>query len=272
MVRYAPSICPPVTLMSMLILFSLLLLGALALMTLVWAVSVPLRDASLVDRFWGLGFLLLTGFAWGWADFPVTGWIIIVPVGLWALRLSAFITWRNWGRGEDPRYTTMRGGLSERRFVLRSLVMIFWLQGGLMALIALPLVAAATGRDPWWPLVIVGLLVWLAGFLYETIADWQLARFKRSALPGQVYAEGLWAYSRHPNYFGEIIVWVGYALLALSFAAWWALPSAILMIILILRVSGVTLLEQRMEQTHSGYAEYQSRTPALIPRWHRNSA
>ncbi|WP_018175497.1 MULTISPECIES: DUF1295 domain-containing protein [unclassified Thioalkalivibrio] len=242
------------------------LLASMGLMTLVWAGSVWRHDASLVDRFWGLGFVVVTLVWWGLAGWPSQGLWIAIPVLVWGLRLSLFITWRNWGHGEDGRYTDMREGLSDRAFAARSLVTIFWLQGALVAVIGLPMLAVTNAASIWWPLAALGASVWVLGTLYESVADAQMARFRGDpARQGKVMDQGLWRYSRHPNYFGEIVVWVGYGLLALAAGGWWAVPSAILMIVLILRVSGVTLLEKRLHASRPGYADYARRTNTLIP-------
>ncbi len=247
-------------------LFIMGLFSAIALMSLVWIFSVPLRDASLVDRVWGLGFVVVAFVWWVLAGTPETAWVMLVPVTLWGLRLSAHITWRNWGHGEDARYTDMREDRSEFAFAVRSLFTIFWLQGALVAVIGLPMLAGVQGGSPIWALVWLGWAVWLFGFLYETVADWQLARFKADpGNQGRVMDRGLWHFSRHPNYFGEIVVWIGYGVIALAFGAWWAVPSVALMIFLILRVSGVTLLDRRLSGSRPGYREYASRTNALIP-------
>nr|WP_038051101.1 DUF1295 domain-containing protein [Thioalkalivibrio sp. ALJ1] len=240
--------------------------AALALMTGVWAASVVRHDASLVDRYWGLGFVLVTLVWWGLAGWPLKGLWIVVPVFLWGLRLSAFITWRNWGHGEDGRYTDMRAGRRDTAFAARSLVTIFWLQGALVAVIGLPILAVIKADGLWWPLAVAGLLAWGVGLWFEAVADAQMARFRRDpGNRGQVMDRGLWRYSRHPNYFGEIVVWVGFGLLALAAGGWWAVPSAVLMILLILRVSGVTLLERRLHESRPGYADYVRRTNTLIP-------
>ena len=247
-------------------LFIMGLLAAIALMSLVWIFSVPLRDASLVDRFWGLGFIVVAFVWWLLSGTPATAWVILVPVTLWGLRLSAHITWRNWGHGEDARYSAMREDRSDYAFAVRSLFTIFWLQGALVAVIGLPLLASVQGGSPLWTLVWLGWAVWLFGFVYESVADWQLARFKLDpANRGKVMDRGLWSFSRHPNYFGEIVLWLGYGLIALAFGGWWALPSVALMIFLILRVSGVTLLDQHLSGSRPGYREYAKRTNALIP-------
>ncbi|WP_043740310.1 DUF1295 domain-containing protein [Thioalkalivibrio nitratireducens] len=242
------------------------LLASLALMSLVWVFSVPRRDASLVDRFWGLGFVWVALLWWWFAGRPASAWVMLVPVILWGLRLSAYITWRNWGHGEDARYTEMRAERSDAAFARRSLVTIFWLQASLLAVIALPMLASVRGGMPLWPLVWLGWAVWLSGFVYESVADWQLARFKADAgNRARLMDRGLWRFSRHPNYFGEIVVWLGFGLIGLAFGGWWALPGVALMIFLILRVSGVALLDRRLGETRAGYREYARRSNALIP-------
>lgn len=243
-------------------------LVVMALMTFVWAGSLIRRDASLVDRFWGMGFLLVSLFWWFLAGMPSSAAWMLVPVLLWSLRLSAHITYRNWGHGEDSRYTALRQGYSPLVFALRSLPMIFWLQAILLTVIALPLFAAVRGGDPVLVVVVAGVLVWLVGWLYETIADAQLLAFRRDpANRGTVLDTGLWHYSRHPNYFGEILVWIGFGIIALAYGGWWSIPSVLLMIFLIIQVSGVRMLESHLTETRPGYAEYCQRTPALLPRW-----
>lgn len=247
-------------------LFVIGLLAAIALMSLVWLWSVPLRDASLVDRFWGFGFVVVALVWWRLSGMPGSAWVMLVPVIVWGLRLSAHITWRNWGHGEDARYAAMREDRSDYAFAVRSLFTIFWLQGVLVAVIGLPMLASVQGGSPVWVLVGLGWAVWLFGFLYEAVADWQLARFKADpGNRGRVMDRGLWRYSRHPNYFGEIVLWLGYGLIGLAFGGWWALPSVALMVFLIIRVSGVHLLDRRMTETRPGYREYVARTNALIP-------
>ncbi|WP_018870580.1 DUF1295 domain-containing protein [Thioalkalivibrio sp. ALgr3] len=252
--------------MSLSVAFLWGLLAALGLMILVWGAAMRRRDASLVDRFWGIGFIVVGVLWWGMAGFPAAGLWMLVPVALWGLRLSAYITWRNWGHGEDTRYTAMRGELSDAAFARRSLVTIFGLQGALVAVIGLPVLAGVSAQSMQPLLLAAGLAVWAFGFVFETVADLQMARFRADPQRrGEVMDRGLWRYSRHPNYFGEIVVWVGYGLLALAAGGWWGIPSAVLMIVLILRVSGVTLLESHLHETRPGYADYVARTPALVP-------
>lgn len=242
----------------------------LMLMSAVWVVSIPARDASLVDRFWGLGFVVVA-----WASLLVGGSQVpatVLPaltlglVSVWGIRLSAYITWRNWGQGEDRRYAAMREAGGEG-WAGRSLVTVFWLQAALLWILAAPLAAAILSPTPpaGW-LVGAGVLAWLVGFTFEAGGDWQLARFKADpANRGRVMAEGFWRYTRHPNYFGDAMCWWGYFLLAASVGAWWTVFSPVLMTFLLMRVSGVTLLERSLAETKPGYRDYVARTNAFFP-------
>jgi steroid 5-alpha reductase family enzyme len=241
-----------------------------ALMVAVWIGSVLRRDASLVDRIWGLGFVLLavlyhvTGPAAGGWTGPAG--LLVVLTGVWGLRLSAFLTWRNWGQGEDYRYREMRarGGPA---FPVRSLVTVFLLQGVLMWLIGAPLLPAAraTAWGAGW-LTGLGAALWAVGFFFEAVGDWQLARFKADpANRGRVLDRGVWRYTRHPNYFGDACVWWGLWCLAAAQGAWWTVFAPALMTLLLLRVSGVVMLERKLVESRPAYRDYVRTTSAFVP-------
>ena len=181
-------------------------------MVALWVLSLALRDASIVDVFWGLGFVLVAHYVHATAaGVPARAWLLTALVTAWGLRLAGYLLWRNWGGGEDYRYRAMRerhGG----RFWLVSLVVVFALQGVLMWVISLPVQLALAAPAPaalGW-LDAVGTLLVLVGLAFESVGDWQLARFKRDpAHRGQVIDRGLWRYTRHPNYFGDAVVWWG---------------------------------------------------------------
>jgi steroid 5-alpha reductase family enzyme len=245
-------------------------LGAvLVLMTVVWVVSVVRRDASLVDRVWGLAFVVAAVTYAAVADGdPARTTLVLVLVGVWGLRLSIYITWRNWGEGEDKRYQAMRRR-SEGSFVVRSLVTVFWLQALLAWLISLPLLAAVTSSTPeglMW-LDYLGVAVWLVGFVFEAGGDWQLQRFLADpANRGKVMDRGLWRYTRHPNYFGDTTVWWAYFLIAMATGAWWAAIGSAVMTLFIVKVSGVALTEKNMgKSSREGHEEYVRRTNAFFP-------
>jgi steroid 5-alpha reductase family enzyme len=243
----------------------------MALMVATWVVSVVRRDASIVDRVWGLTFVVA---AWTYAYFadPPTPrtWLVLALVTLWGLRLAGYITWRNWGEGEDKRYQAMRRKRPDT-FAVSSLVTVFLLQGVLAWVISLPLLAAATSAAPdrlGW-LDLAGIVVFVVGFVFEAGGDWQLSRFLADpGNRGKVMDRGLWRYTRHPNYFGDTTVWWSYYLFALATGAWWTIVGPLTMTVFIVRVSGVALTDRNMAKGGSkreGYDEYVRRTNAFIP-------
>jgi steroid 5-alpha reductase family enzyme len=239
------------------------------LMMLVWLLSLAKRDAGIVDIFWGLGFVLIahvacvSGDGYGGRKLLVTS-----VVAVWGVRLALYLLWRNAGAAEGYRYRAMRERYGER-FAWVSLYAVFGVQGALMWVISLPLQVAQVSPLParFTGLDALGAVLWGIGFFFETVGDWQLARFKAdSANRGKVMDRGLWAYTRHPNYFGDTLVWWGYFLIALAtpFGVWTVI-SPLLMTFLLLRVSGVTLLEKKLAKTRAGYADYALRTNAFFP-------
>jgi steroid 5-alpha reductase family enzyme len=246
------------------------LVVTLAAFTALWAASLLRRDASLVDRWWGTGFLLLgLWYARTRPDpLPAAGWLLLVLVAVWGLRLSIHLTLRNWGRGEDYRYAAMRERQGAR-FPSVSLVTVFLLQGALTWLIGMPLYAgigAAPAEAGPSALAWAGLAVWLVGFCFEVVGDLQLTRHRDDpARRGTVLQTGLWRYTRHPNYFGDALLWWGHWLVAASVGGAWTGFAPVLMTLLLMRVSGVTLLEKKLVETRPGYREYVARTSAFLP-------
>ncbi len=231
-----------------------------------WLASVYKRDVTLVDSLWGLFFLLATVIYAGLApEAGARARMLLFMVAVWALRLSLYLGWRNRGASEDRRYQTIRKN-NEPHFWLKSLYIVFGLQALLAWIVSLPLLGIALSPKPLGWLDCVGLIVWLSGLASETIADWQLAKFKSNRKQrGTVLQHGLWRYSRHPNYFGEFCLWWGFYLVALSAGAWWSLPGPLLMTLLLLKVSGVALLEKDIGLRRPAYAEYIRRTHAFFP-------
>jgi steroid 5-alpha reductase family enzyme len=241
----------------------------LLLLLLTWIVSVFKRDVSIVDSTWSLMFLAMAFVytAPGWLDagLDARALLMLVMVSAWALRLAGYITWRNLGEGEDRRYRAIRRK-HEPGFSFKSLYLVFGVQGLLAWFISLPLLAAATGTTPLGLLDALAVLVWLAGFGFETVADAQLSAFKAQPQNrGKVLDSGLWRYTRHPNYFGECVIWWGFYLLAVAAGGWWTLPAPLLMTFLLLRVSGVTLLERDIGERRPAYRDYIRSTNAFIP-------
>jgi steroid 5-alpha reductase family enzyme len=249
------------------------LVALLAAATATWAVSVAIRDVSIVDVLWGpLFFVAALVYAWPFAELSLRGIIVVVLVAVWSTRLAVHIALRSVDAGEDYRYREIRRR-NEPNFAFKSLYLVFWLQAVLASLISLPLLAAQRGAAPLGWLDVVGLLLVTGGFVLEGVADAQLARFKADpANRRRVLDRGLWRYSRHPNYFGECCVWWGFACFGLAAGAWWSAASALLMTYLLLRVSGVGLLERTIADRRPAYAEYVRRTSAFVPWPRRKSA
>jgi steroid 5-alpha reductase family enzyme len=247
------------------------LAAVLTVLTVVWAVSLKLKDASVADVCWGLGCVLL---AWLYvARSPALtprSWVVALLITLWGGRLSLHIFRRNHGRGEDPRYRAMRASHG-RAFWWRSLFVVFWLQGALLWFVAIPVFVAIRAPQP-ASLTIVdlaGVVIFAVGFAFEVVGDVQLARFKLDpANRGKVLDSGLWRYTRHPNYFGDAALWWGvFVVAAATPDGWQTLLSPLVMTLLLLRVSGVTLLEDSLKVSKPGYGDYINRTSAFVPRF-----
>lgn len=238
-----------------------------------WLVSLPIRNASIVDILWGPAFVAVAWSGWVAGGGPSGAPLLLVfLVTLWGLRLGAHLARRNLGKGEDPRYAKWRreGGAF---WPLRSLGTVFLLQGAILWTVSLPLQTAMvpgagrSGPAIGW-VAIAGGLTALAGILLEGIADRQLTRFRRDpANATRVLDSGVWGWSRHPNYFGDALTWWGFWLLGgASTGAWWTVVSPVLMTALLRWVSGVSLLERAMAARRPGYAEYVRRTSPFLPR------
>lgn len=235
-------------------------------MTLLWLVSLVRRDASIVDPFWGPGFFLACATYVTLApDRSPRAWIVLALTAVWAVRLGSHLLRRNLRSGEDSRYAAMRASHGDR-FPVVSLFTVFWLQAALLWIVSAPLFAAATSEEALGPLDWIGALVVLTGILLEAAADRQLETFKADpGNRGQVLDSGLWRYSRHPNYFGNAVLWWGAYLVAVSGGGAWTVFGPVLMTFLLLKVSGVTLLERDIEERRPGYADYVRRTSAFVP-------
>jgi steroid 5-alpha reductase family enzyme len=237
-------------------------------MVLLWGVSLRTADVSIVDTFWGLGF---TAVAWvSHVLSPNTSaraWLVCGLVTLWGVRLAVHIARRNRGRGEDYRYRAMR----ERhgaRFAVVSLGTVFLLQAGLLWVVSWPLQAVhhPSATTPLGWLDVLGVSLWVFGLGMEAVADAQLARFKQSpSSAGAVMDRGLWRYSRHPNYFGDCLVWWGFGAMGLAAGAWWALVGPLVMTVLLVKVSGVAMLESTIADRRPAYRDYAERTSAFVP-------
>jgi steroid 5-alpha reductase family enzyme len=238
----------------------------LALGVVAWAIATARRNAGLVDIFWPLFFLLGALVCAAFAEsLEVRAIIVLVLIAAWALRLATYLAARNWNAPEDHRYRDIRAR-NEPGFAWKSLYLVFGLQAVLAWLILAPVAAAIASPVAFGWLGLVGATLAAFGTGFEAIADAQLARFKADAAnKGAVMDRGLWRYSRHPNYFGEFCVWWGFFLLAIDAGAWWTLFSPVLMTVLLLRVSGVALLERDIGERRPAYRDYVARTNAFFP-------
>lgn len=231
-----------------------------------WLFSLAKHDVSIVDSLWSLFFLAMMLTYLLLAPAVVErAYLVLFMVTVWAVRLSVFISLRNWGEPEDRRYQQIRAD-NQPNFELKSLYLVFGLQAILAWVISLPLLGSVLGASPlgWIDFLAVGL--WLVGFGFEAIGDQQLATFKANPNnQGKVMDRGLWRYSRHPNYFGEACIWWAYYLFAVAAGAWWTIIAPILMSFLLLRVSGVSLLEKDISERRPAYRDYIRRTNAFFP-------
>ncbi len=238
---------------------------ALALGFIGWLVSIQLKDVSFVDSMWSIFFLVM-GLVYlvSAPEQSSRAWLVVALTAIWAIRLAVHIAQRNRGKEEDSRYQEIRSN-NQPRFWWKSIYIVFGLQAVLAWLISMPLLAA-TSPTPLGLLDLVALGLWLTGFAFEAIGDKQLADFKSDpSNQGKVLDQGLWRYTRHPNYFGEACIWWGFYLFAVSAGGWWTLLSPVLITFLLLRVSGVSLMEKDIGERRPGYHNYVRRTNAFFP-------
>ena len=242
------------------------LVSTLGLATLTWVVSAFKRDVSIIDGVWALMLLAsATVYATGAKPYTERTTLILTLVALWAVRLSGHIIWRNWGEPEDRRYRDIREKY-EPHFALKSLGIIFWFQAGLAWIISMPLWQALTVPVEVGAFDVLAVTTWTVGMTFESIADWQLAQFKANPdNQGKVMDRGLWRYTRHPNYFGECLIWWGFYLFAVQTGGWWTAAGPLLLNYLLLKFSGVPLVEHTIVERRPAYREYMARTNAFIP-------
>jgi steroid 5-alpha reductase family enzyme len=258
--------------MEFLELYGWALVVVLGLVTLLWAVSVPLQDASIIDMFWGILFVAVA-----WVLLAVLGelatrpYLMTLLVTVWGLRLAFHLMSRNLGQGEDKRYRRWRerGGAN---WWLKSYYRVYLLQGAIALVVATPLIAAFYRPYGFNLLNVLGVLVWATGFLYELMADVQLSQFKADPdNRGRILDRGLWGLSRHPNYFGDALQWWGLGLVALSWDTWWALIGPAVMTAVFLGISN-DVLERDLRRRRPEYADYVTKTPKFFPRLPHSAA
>lgn len=239
-----------------------------------WLISLPRNNVTHVDSMWSLFFVIAAFTSAAFVLFvspaPLRLILVLTCVTAWALRLFIYLTWRNWGPHEDSRYVQIRNN-NQPNFWLKSIYIVFGLQAVLAWIISASLYGAIAANTPLNGLDYAALALFIFGFIWEALADMQLSRFKANANnKGRVLNTGLWGYCRHPNYFGECCVWWAFYLFALAGGAWWAIVSPILMTLLLLKVSGVSLLEKTIVERRPAYAEYIKNTNAFIPKFFKS--
>ena len=233
-----------------------------------WIISVFLKNASIIDPFWGMGFVILSAFyMWSTENPPYRSWALMSMVSIWGLRLSIYLFLRNLGKGEDYRYQQFRRDYGPNRYWWVSFFQVFLLQGVIMSVVALPLLGSMMEPSEWdapllfWPAVVL----WIIGFIFEAGGDYQLVQFKKKRKTGEVLQTGLWKYSRHPNYFGDALIWWAIGLMSVSNGYFWPLLGPLVMNWLLLKISGVSLLEQNLKETKPHYKAYMEKTSAFFP-------
>jgi len=244
-------------------------LGVLGLMTVLWLISIYLKNVSIVDNFWGIGFILITFIYYLQSEVAYTRLnLVMLLVSLWGLRLSVYLMYRNYGKEEDYRYREFRRSYGPKRYWWFSFFQVFMLQGGLMMIISMPLlgVALKTNSDALNLFDYLGILIWSIGFIFESVGDYQLASFKRHPQnKGKLLTTGLWRYTRHPNYFGDTAIWWGFGLFAIASGAYWYSLGSLLMTYLIIKISGVAMLEKSLSEVKPGYEQYVETTSTFFP-------
>ena len=241
----------------------------LVLVTFLWIVSVFIKNVSIVDLFWGFGFVIVNAFYFLMSgDYNIRKLLLLTLVTIWGLRLTIYLSWRNIGKGEDYRYQEFRQNYGPKNYWWFSYFQVFLLQGALIMIVSLPLLGANFGsinNELSW-LDYLGIIVWCIGFLFEAGGDFQLARFKQNPKnKGKVLNTGFWKYTRHPNYFGDSAVWWSFALFCMAAGNYWQIIGAVIMTLLIIKVSGVSLLEKTLSNKKPQYNDYIKRTSSFFP-------
>lgn len=251
----------------MLVLFQQAGIIIFILVTLLWIWSVFIKNVSIIDIFWGIGFVVVNTFYFLSNDHHNDRQIIVlILVAIWGFRLSAYLAWRNIGKGEDFRYQEFRQKFGAKRYWWVSYFQTFLLQGVLIMIISLPLLGIQINTAELNTFDYLAMIIWGIGFLFEAGGDYQLAQFKKNpANKGKVLNTGFWKYTRHPNYFGDAAIWVSYALFCISSGSYWPVFGTVLMILLLLKVSGVALLEETLKTSKPQYRNYMEKTNAFIP-------
>ena len=247
---------------------------SMVLLTILWLLSVYLKDASIIDPFWGFGFVVLaTYYVYATGNYAPRSILLLGLVIIWGFRLSIYLLWRNLGHGEDYRYQQFRKDYGPERYWWVSFFQVFLLQGILMSLVALPLLGTiyTSNSDVLTILDFVVVAFWILGFAFEAGGDYQLVQFKKDPdNKGKVLDSGFWKFTRHPNYFGDTTVWWAYGCFALLSGSYYTIVGSVIMNVLLLKISGVSMLEKNLKSSKPKYEEYIRKTNAFIPWFPKN--
>lgn len=253
----------------MMILFLQASLIILVLVTLLWIWSVIITNASIVDLFWGVGFVVVNAFyVLMSGEINARKILILVLVSIWGLRLAIYLSWRNIGKGEDYRYQEFRRNYGAKRYWWFSFFQTFLLQGVLIMIVSLPLlgIVSSTESGELNLLDYFGIIIWFIGFAFEAGGDFQLSRFKKNlSNKGKVLNTGFWKYTRHPNYFGDSAVWWAFGIFSIAAGSFWQVIGSIVMTLLLIKISGVALLEKTLKNTKPQYRDYIEKTNSFFP-------
>ena len=250
-------------------LFLLASLIILVLVTLLWIWSIVIKNVSIVDIFWGFGFVVVNAsYALLSGELNDRKILILTLVTIWGLRLAIYLAFRNIGKGEDFRYQQFRRNYGAERYWWFSYFQIFILQGALIMIVSLPLLGICKSPHSGNLNILdyFGVLIWITGFAFEAGGDFQLSRFKRDPKnKGKVLNTGFWKFTRHPNYFGDSAVWLAYAIFSIAAGSYWQIIGSLVMTFLIIKVSGVALLEKTLNKSKPQYQEYIQKTSSFFP-------
>jgi len=253
----------------MMTLFFQAALIILVFITLLWIWSAVIKNVSIVDIFWGFGFVVVNAFyVFMSGELNDRKILILSLVSIWGLRLAIYLAYRNIGKGEDFRYQEFRRTYGPQRYWWFSFFQTFLLQGALIMIVSLPLLGINSSESAGNLNVLdyIGIVVWLIGFTFEAGGDFQLTRFKSDlSNKGKVLNTGFWKYTRHPNYFGDSAVWWSYALFSIAAGSYWQIIGSVIMTLLIIKISGVSLLEKTLKDSKPQYREYIKKTNSFFP-------
>ena len=228
-----------------------------------------IKNVSIVDIFWGVGFVVVnTFYVFMSGELNARKIVILTLVCIWGFRLAIYLAIRNIAKGEDFRYQEFRQNYGPKRYWWFSYFQTFLLQGILIMIISLPLLGINYNNSNGNLEILdyLGIIIWIIGFTFETVGDFQLSNFKRdSKNKGKILHTGLWKYTRHPNYFGDSAVWWAYGIFSIAAGSYWQAIGAVIMTLLILKISGVSLLEKTLKETKPQYKEYIQKTSSFIP-------